>query len=96
MSTKEEIVETSGSSAAIQINDEEPTIKLDPAHEKILKEQLHTENIKISYLKLYSYATKHDWFLMGFGLICAAVSGAAVVSTFFFLKSLNFYLYLIF
>ena len=87
MATEEEIIETSRSADAsktdtsVQINDK-PTI--DPAHEKILNQQVHTEEFKSSYWQLYGHATKFDWFLMIFGLICAAISGAAVVSIFLF------------
>ncbi|RIA99696.1 P-loop containing nucleoside triphosphate hydrolase protein, partial [Glomus cerebriforme] len=43
---------------------------------KIIIEQVRTKDYNISYWKLYSYATKRDWFLMIFGLICAAIAGA--------------------
>ncbi|RIA79822.1 ABC transporter type 1, transmembrane domain-containing protein [Glomus cerebriforme] len=71
MTTENEIVGSSDEDVAVvQIND--------PIHEKIINEQIHTEDYKISYWKLYSYAKKQDWVLMIFGLICAAIAGAAV------------------
>ncbi|CAB4485985.1 unnamed protein product [Rhizophagus irregularis] len=36
------------------------------------------KNYKISYWKLYNHATKQDWILMIFGLICAVIAGIIV------------------
>ncbi|CAI2174746.1 14934_t:CDS:10 [Funneliformis geosporum] len=56
----------------------EPTKELDPIHEKIINEQIHTGNVKSSYWQLYSFATKRKWILMGIGLIFAIAAGAKI------------------
>ncbi|CAB4414464.1 unnamed protein product [Rhizophagus irregularis] len=68
--------------AVVQINnytnDANMEKEPDTVHEKVINEQAHIENNKISYWKLYSHATKQDWILMIFGLICATISGIIV------------------
>jgi hypothetical protein len=85
MATNKETVGSFEEDAAVvtinnDTNDANIKEKLDPALEKVTNEQVHTENYKISYWKLYSHATKRDWFLMIFGLIFASIAGAVVVS----------------
>lgn len=80
--------------AVVQINnytdDANMEKELDTVHEIVINEQAHIENNKISYWKLYSHATKKDWILMIFGLICATISGIIVVSICFFFKLSKF------
>ncbi|GBB93073.1 hypothetical protein RclHR1_02100022 [Rhizophagus clarus] len=82
MTTNKEIVGSEEDTIVVQFNndtnDENIEDKLNPVHEKVVNEQVHIEDYKISYWKLYSYATKHDWIIMIFGLICSTIAGIVV------------------
>ncbi|CAG8514236.1 2992_t:CDS:2, partial [Diversispora eburnea] len=58
-------------SSPVNIDD----VNLDPSYQKILESQVHTENYKASYLKLYTFATKKDWLIMFIGLIFSGLTG---------------------
>ncbi|RHZ65773.1 hypothetical protein Glove_311g34 [Diversispora epigaea] len=52
--------------------------KLDPSYEKVIESQVHIDNIKASYWRLYTFATKRDWLIMFIGLIFSGTAGATL------------------
>ncbi|RHZ65785.1 hypothetical protein Glove_311g54 [Diversispora epigaea] len=66
--------------------------KLDPSHEKIIESQIHIDNVKASYWKLYTFATKKDWLLMFIGLVTSGVTGATLpLLTIIFGKMIDYF-----
>ncbi|CAG8719837.1 3389_t:CDS:2 [Cetraspora pellucida] len=64
----------------IMISNESSDIKLDPTEEQILKDQINVIEGKGSYISLYRFATKLDWFIMFIGLVTSLVAGTAMAS----------------
>ncbi|CAG8441545.1 4408_t:CDS:2 [Scutellospora calospora] len=84
---------TNDSDGTTAISIEETSgIRLDPAEEQILKDQIHVPEIKESYFTLYRFATKFDWMIMFIGLLFSIGAGAAMpVTTIFFGKMVDFF-----
>ncbi|CAG8782525.1 6589_t:CDS:2, partial [Gigaspora rosea] len=59
-------------------NSDNSDIKLNPEHEKILKDQTLPAETKASYSQLYQFATKRDWIIMIVGLVFACGAGVAM------------------
>ncbi|CAG8515882.1 5176_t:CDS:2 [Diversispora eburnea] len=55
--------------------------KLDPSYEKVIESQVHIDNVKASYWKLYTYATVRDRLLMFIGLIFSGATGATLITS---------------
>ncbi|RHZ65755.1 hypothetical protein Glove_311g36 [Diversispora epigaea] len=51
---------------------------LDPSYEKFIESQVHIDNIKASYWRLYTFATKRDWLIMFIGLIFSGAASATL------------------
>jgi hypothetical protein len=50
-----------------------------PAHEAdILRAQVETPDVKVTYLTLFRYASRFDWTIFAISAICAVGSGAAM------------------
>ncbi|CAG8658916.1 7713_t:CDS:2, partial [Dentiscutata heterogama] len=67
-------------------------VMLNPQEEKVLNEQIWVNEKKESYLTLYRYATKFDWFIMFIGLLFSAGGGVAMpLTTVIFGKMIDFF-----
>ncbi|KAL2002600.1 hypothetical protein VTN02DRAFT_6410 [Thermoascus thermophilus] len=61
------------------IPDEDAIFAHLPEHERqILKKQLHSPTVKVTFLGLYRYASAMDWFIVLVSAICAIAGGAAL------------------
>ncbi|CAG8788594.1 4909_t:CDS:2 [Gigaspora margarita] len=58
--------------------EESSDIRLDPAEEQVLKDQVDVPKRKESYFALYRFATKLDWIIMFIGLVFTTFAGIAV------------------
>ena len=56
----------------------DPFANLSANEAEILKRQVDTSTVKVSYLDLYRYATKRDLVLVGFAYMCSLIAGAAL------------------
>ncbi|RHZ85023.1 hypothetical protein Glove_73g31 [Diversispora epigaea] len=66
--------------------------KLDPSYEKVIESQVHIDDFKASYWKLYTFATKRDWLIMFIGLIFSGVTGVTLPSaTILFGKMVDYF-----
>jgi ATP-binding cassette, subfamily B (MDR/TAP), member 1 len=66
-------------SKVLQALDKKKEVSLDhlPEHERdVIKRQLDTPEVAVSFFKLYRYASRNDWLLVALSAICAILGGA--------------------